>query len=401
MTSHPLLETARQSLLDGAHHLGLSLHDTERLLNPARLVEVSLAVSIGGKSRLLQAWRCQHSLKRGPAKGGVRYSPSVSRDEVVGLATIMTLKTALADLPFGGGKGGVKVAVHDLDQDDRLAVAEALAAGLGEVIGPDVDVIGPDVGTGPQDMDAFVSAWQKATGSDSIAAATGKSPERGGIDLRDGATAKGCRESIRMARERLDIGSETGVAIQGFGSVGRELARLLVDDGHTIVAVSDSSGGISSDDGLDLDELIEVKEETGSVVDATGEKVSSVDVLAHGAATIAVPAALQSVVDIDLAERMSAALVVEAANAPLDVGGMRRLAAKGTAVVPDTAANAGGVIGSFLEWRLNVEPGSGEPEIDELTARVQDANRAMWERSEADEVDLRTAASAVALERVL
>lgn len=399
--STSLFAGARSTLLGGARHLGLDGHAIDQLLAPERLLEVSLPVELSTGPRVVRAWRCQHDRSRGPGKGGVRYAPDVDADEVVGLATIMTLKNALADLPFGGAKGGVAIDAASLTDDDRRALAAALASALGRFVGPDEDILGPDVGTGSLDMDAFSAEWCHATGSASIAVATGKSADAGGIDVRDGATALGAREAVRVARERLDVDSGSGVAIQGFGAVGRRLAELLTDDGHAIVAVSDSGGGIEDPDGLDLTAVIEAKEAHGTVAEAPGRQIPSVDVLTTDAAPIVVPAALQGVVDISLADRISATVVVEAANGPTTVEGARRLLDRGVHVVPDLVANSGGVVGSYHEWRANrdgVE--AADDAAQDLVDRVARANDACWQRADDDGVDLRTAAAALALECV-
>jgi len=394
-----LLETARHSLTAGAQHLRLSQADLDRLIAPERSLEIGFELQLDGAPTQVKAWRVQHNLALGPGKGGVRYSPEVSQAEVTGLATIMTLKNALADLPFGGAKGGVRVDVGLLDEEGREAVAQALASGFGWFIGPDTDILGPDVGTGPDDMGAFTSAWQKVTGSDSRAVATGQPMDAGGIELRTGATAAGCADAIAVAREHSSLDTGARVAIQGFGALGRTLARLLSEAGHPIVAVSDSSGGIHDADGLDVAAVIEAKEEAGSVIEAKGKQIGSIEVLTCDA-DIVVPAALQSVIDIDLADQIQAALVVEGSNAPSTVEGIGRMKARGLTVVPDMAANAGGVIGSYHEWRTN----RGEPDDDpksDMRQRMMDLNRAMWDRAKSDDVDLRTAAAALALERTL
>ena len=319
MTRTDLLTAARDVVLDAGHHLRLGRADLEDLLEPHRLLAFTTVVTVDGRDELVRGWRCQHDVRLGAGKGGLRYSPDVSEDEVVGLATVMSIKNALADLPYGGAKGGVAVDARRLDDAGREQLAAGMAARLGRFVGPHDDVLGPDVGTGPADMDAFVEAWGDVTGSESVAVATGKSEAAGGIALRTGATARGVREAIDIARKRLDLGTDVGVAIQGFGSVGRELARLLAEDGHPIVGLSDSSGGIVDPDGLDLDTVIAAKDETGSVTEADGKAVGSADVLTAEAATIVVPAALQGVIDVDRADRITARLVVEAANGPCHV----------------------------------------------------------------------------------
>lgn len=400
----PLILAARGAVKAGADHLRLGTADFERLLGTDREVAFRIGVEIGGERRNLHGWRIQHDRTLGPTKGGMRYSPRVDRNEVTGLATLMTLKNALAELPFGGAKGGMAVSTGDLGADERNAVADAMAEALAGVVGPDIDILGPDMGTGSADMDRFATTWASVTGAESgRGVATGKSLDAGGIELRTGATARGCLQAIRVARKRADISPHVGVAIQGFGSVGSELAQLLLDDGHTIVAVSDSSGGIYDPDGLDLAAVIRAKTEGGSVIASGDERVSSIDVLTVAEASIVVPAALQATIDVDVAQAANADLVVEAANGPTTLDGARRLATRGVTVVPDIAANAGGVIGSYHEWLAATqdrECDAVHAEAD-LCARIDRSNAAMWDRAESEGIDLRTAASAIALERIL
>jgi len=402
-----LLRIARHALGSGAHHLGLSQHDIDRLLEPQRTLELSLPVTIQGKPRTVRAWRVQHNLARGPGKGGVRYASSVNVEEVTGLATIMSLKNSLAGLPFGGAKGGIAVDAGTLDDDDRIELARVFAEGLGLFIGPHTDILGPDVGTGSVDMDAVTHAWSAQQGVENAAIATGKSMDAGGIELRAGATARGCLEAARVARDQLDLSTDARVAIQGFGAVGRELALLLADDGHPIVAVSDSSGGVFADDGLDVQALAEQKEDGVSLADADSDadRIGSLDVLTCDT-DIVVPAALQGVVDADIADNLKASVVLEAANAPASLDGIRRLAHLDVTVVPDLAVNSGGVVGSFHEWRTNTgkssdDESSAEQAREDLISRVKEANENMWDRAESDSVDLRTAAVSLALEKIL
>lgn len=396
-----LLNTARHVLTQGAHHIRLGQADLDRLIAPTRSLGVRFGIEVGGANRVVEGWRVQHNLARGPGKGGVRYAADVHQDEVTGLATIMSLKNALAGLPYGGAKGGVRIDPSELDEQGRNDLAAALADALGDFVGPRRDILGPDVGTGSGDMAAFAHSWAGLGNSDAPASAvaTGKPLDAGGIEVRDGATALGCAEAIAVARDRLSIGTDAPVAIQGFGALGRNLAMLLADAGHPIVAVSDSSGGIYSPAGLDLAAVIDAKAETGSVANADGTRLDSLAVLTVDA-SIVVPAALQSVIDIDVADRLDADLVVEGSNGPTTVQGMQRLASRGLTVIPDFAANAGGVIGSYHEWLANLGEDDGDPEAD-LTKRMQDLNDSMWDRSERDGTDLRTAASAIALERIL
>ena len=405
-----LLATARHTIGLGASHLRLSEATIDQLLRPDRVVEVTIPFKAGGSEggdapQLVTAWRVQHDLRRGVGKGGIRYSSEANRHEVEGLAATMSIKNAVVDLPFGGAKGGVRIDPKPLDDEDRRRLAGLLARALGTVVGPELDVIGPDVGTGALDMDAFTAAWSPESGDGSRdvappAVATGKSIENGGIEARTGATAAGCFEAIRVAVDRHDVGAGR-VAIQGFGSVGRELARLLSEAGHPIVAVSDSSGGVYDSDGLDIETLAAHNADGDAITDSeVGDRIESMDVL-RAEADIVVPAALQSVIDADLGDDIAGRLVVEAANAPTTVRGLDRLAARDIVVVPDVVANAGGVVGSWLEWRHNCGQGLPDDPKAAIRERVADATRCVWDRADAESIDLRTAAAGTAIERIL
>jgi len=311
----------------------------------------------------------------------------------------MTLKNALASLPFGGAKGGVQVDTADLDDEARAQLADALAESLGLFVGPTTDILGPDVGTGAHDMAHFTEAWQRHTGSQSNAVATGKPLDKGGVAIRNGATAAGCAHAIAVARERIGLSTSASVAIQGFGALGQRLAELLAEAGHPIVAVSDSGGGIYNADGLDISAVVEAKKAGGSVTDADEDEIGSIEVLTTSA-DIIVPAALQSIIDVDIAQSITAELIVEGSNAPTTAAGVAQLHALGRIVVPDFAANAGGVIGSFYEWKANLGEDIDEPDTD-MSERMIALNNDMWDRSETDGIDLRTAAAAIAIERVL
>lgn len=399
MTTNALLNTAQFTIGLGADHLQLSDADRERLLAVDRQLAVRFMFDFDDGPEMVSAWRVQHDLRRGPGKGGMRYSPDVNLDEVTGLASIMSVKNSLAGLPFGGAKGGVSIDPSRLDDADRERLAGQLAKQFAGFVGPHVDILGPDVGTGPDDMRAFTAAWQNTMGADSTAVATGKPMDFGGIDVRIGATALGCAQAVRVARKFTGLDSSARVAIQGFGSLGAELASLLSDDGHPIVAVSDSGGGIRNADGLDIDAVRKAKSENGSVTSADGERIESLDALMTEA-DIVIPAALQSIIDHDLAGTIQASLVIEGSNAPSTINGIRAMNDRNITVVPDFAANAGGVIGSFHEWRTNLGEAFDDPRQD-MIDRTTLLNELMWERSQTDRTDLRTAASAMALEGIL
>jgi len=322
-------------------------------------------------------------------------SDSVNRAEVEALSLFMTLKTATADLPLGGGKGGIVVDPSTLTDAQREEVAGAFARGLVDVLGPDIDVAGPDVGTGPAEMDAMHRAWQEASGKDG-SPATGKSIDAGGLAYRSGATANGLEIVFAAFADRLDLGSSLRFSVHGFGSVGKALARRLTDRGHVLVGASDSGGAVVDPDGLDLDELIERKSESGSVSnDGTdGSAVLTVD------CDVLIPAALQGVIDAEVAAEVQAGLVLEGANGPCTWEGNLTLRERGVTVVPDILANAGGVSASFEEM-TPPEERDDEDTIDErFTERMRSASDMVWQTADERDLDLRTAAAVVALERI-
>ncbi|MEM1334077.1 MAG: Glu/Leu/Phe/Val dehydrogenase [Actinomycetota bacterium] len=404
MTDTILLDAARHAYDLGFDRLGCQ--DTERTLlwRPERVSELMIDLSdlvrpdADPSAGVVTAWRVLHSSRRGPGKGGVRFAADATRNEVQGLAALMTLKCALIGLPFGGGKGGVAIDWSVTDTERRDEVVDRLAQRLVDVLGPDTDVAGPDVGSGPAEMDALVRAARPRYGREASGVATGKSLEHGGIALREGATARGVATSVRTALDRL--GRRPGrVSIQGFGSLGRELARLLLDDGHTIVAVSDSSGTVHDPDGLDVSAVTDAKEEAGSFADA--ELVSGDADALTVPCELLVPAALEGAVDGSVARTTETALIVEGANGPCTVEALEFFAERDVVVVPDILANAGGVTASYFEWAVSLGRMSDDETGDAFEANLQFANDEVWDRvKEEGPAALRAAAASIALERV-
>lgn len=402
MRANDLLDHDVSTLLRGARHtyelgfeqLGLDGPRRADLWEPEHVGPITVDLETDDGVEQVAGWRVLHSTTRGPGKGGVRFAPDVTDDEVRGLAALMSLKCALVDLPFGGAKGGVRV--DPSRATDRSAFASRVAEAMLPLIGPDTDIVGPDVGTGPDDMMAFVDAAAGENGDRAAAIATGKPLDRGGIELRRGATAAGVKIALDTAVEHS---GESGrrVSIQGFGSLGRELARLLVDDGYEVVAVSDSSGTVADPSGIDVDQVSSAKDDHGSFANAglVGE---------HDALTvdcdIVVPGALQGAIDDDVARALRAGIVVEGANGPTTVDAAEILAERGVIVVPDVLANAGGVTASYYEWAVSLGEIDADATAEPFRGRLLDANEAVWTYSRTHGVDLRTAASATALERI-
>ncbi len=389
-TMDAMLEMAWRQVLRAAQFLDWPADRMNRFMAPERIVEV--AVPHPSSDEMVRAIRVQHSTTRGPAKGGVRMAGSVHRSEVEALALYMTLKTATVGLPLGGGKGGIVVDTDNLSDEQRTELTGRVAAALAPVIGPDSDVLGPDVGTGEQEMAAIDRSWRSATGRDG-SAATGKPVDAGGLELRDGATARGLEVVAESLIERRGIDGSLRFAVHGFGSVGRGIAERLCDQGHVLVAAADSGGTATDADGLDLEELVERKSESGSVAAGDQDPMSVMEV----SCDLLIPAALQGVIDQATAARMGASMVMEGANGPCTWAGSEVLRSRGIPVVPDIVANSGGVSASFEEMTDPSDRDDDDTISKRLDERIRGACETVWDVAESDGLDYRTAATVVAL----
>lgn len=332
------------------------------LINPKRTIHVRFPIHMDdGAIRTFHGFRVLHNRVRGPGKGGLRYHPDVTEAEVTALAAFMTWKTAVVDLPFGGAKGGVVCNPKELSRGELRRITRRFVTELGDNIGPHTDIPAPDVYTDQQTM-----AWIYDTfdmmhpGQNNLAVVTGKPLDIGGSVGRDEATARG---SLYATQQLLkhgvvpDLSTLDGarVAIQGYGNAGSHAARLFHEAGARIVAVSDSRGGICSDDGLEPDKVLARKNETGSVVGLPGSTaISNGELLAYNC-DILIPAALECQVRADNAADVKARLLVEDANGPLTIAADAILQEKNILVLPDIVANAGGVAVSYFEWVQNLE----------------------------------------------
>jgi glutamate dehydrogenase (NAD(P)+) len=332
------------------------------LINPKRTIHVRFPIHMDdGSIQTFHGFRVLHNRVRGPGKGGIRYHPDVTEAEVSALAAFMTWKTAVVDLPFGGGKGGVICNPKELSRGELRRITRRFVNELGDAIGPHTDIPAPDVYTDAQTM-----AWIYDTfdmmhpGQNNRAVVTGKPLELGGSVGRDEATARGSMYATQqLLRREVIPGMPTldgvRVAVQGYGNAGSIAARLFHDDGAVIVAVSDSHGGICSDEGLDPVKVLAHKKETGSVVGFPGSKeITNEELLAYDC-DILIPAALECQIRSDNADNVKAKLIVEAANGPMTVVADQILQAKGIHVLPDIVANSGGVVVSYFEWVQNLD----------------------------------------------
>jgi len=334
----------------------------EFLINPKRTIHVRFPVHMDdGSIKMFHGFRVLHSEVRGPGKGGIRYHPDVTEAEVTALATFMTWKTAVVNIPYGGGKGGVVCDPKKLSRSELRRITRRFVADLGDNIGPHTDVPAPDVYTNAQTMAWIYDTFdQFHPGQNNLAVVTGKPLEIGGSLGRDEATARGSWYATEQLLKRgavpgLDSLEGARIAVQGYGNAGSVAARLFHDAGGIILAVSDSRGGIGNDAGLDPGAVLAHKEETGSVVGYPGSTLlSNKDLLAYDC-DVLIPAALECQVRVDNAHDVKAKLIVEDANGPLTAAADEILQQRNVVVLPDILANAGGVVVSYFEWVQNLE----------------------------------------------
>ncbi|MFC7228633.1 Glu/Leu/Phe/Val dehydrogenase [Salinirubellus salinus] len=402
--SESALQTARRQLRRAADHLDIDPNVVERLNHPKRVHEVTVPIERDdGSVEVFTGYRAQHDSVRGPYKGGLRYHPEVTRDECVGLGMWMTWKCAVMDLPFGGAKGGVAVDPKDLSEAETERLTRRFAEEIRDVIGPTVDIPAPDMGTDPQTMAWLMDAYSMQEGETVPGVVTGKPPVIGGSEGRDAAPGRSvaivAREVVAYYGRAL---AETTVAVQGYGSVGANAARLLDEWGATVVAVSDVNGGVYDPDGLDTHAIPTHDEEPEGVLghDAPGT-VSNADLLELDV-DVLIPAAVGNVLTEANADRVAADIVVEGANGPTTTAADRVLAERDVAVIPDILANAGGVTVSYFEWLqdINRRAWSLERVHEELEQEMLTAWDVVREEVEARDVTWREATYIVALSRV-
>jgi glutamate dehydrogenase (NAD(P)+) len=358
-----------------------------------------------GTVRVFTGYRIQHSLARGPAKGGLRYSLGVNVDEVRALAMWMTWKCALVGLPFGGAKGGVVCDPLTLSDTELERLTRRFATELAILVSPEKDIPAPDIGTDARVMAWFMDTYSMHQGQTVPGVVTGKPVSIGGSEGRVEATGRGVAFCARQAAERLGVPLAGGrVAIQGFGNVGGVTARLLSEIGSRIVAISDVNGGIYNPDGLDVRALRVYAQEHGSIAGFPGTTPVSNAELLELECDVLVPAAIEGQITAENAPRLRCRLVAEAANGPTTPDADGILAQRGIAVVPDILCNAGGVIVSYFEWVQDLQQLFwAEDEVNVRLRRVMSkAFDAMWERSQTagQSQTLREAALDIAISRV-
>lgn len=399
-------ESARRQLEHAVEHLKLDPMLHARLSQPDRIVEVSIPLRMDdGSVAVFDGFRVQHNNLRGPYKGGLRYHPQVDMDEVKALAFWMTIKNALVDVPFGGGKGGIAVNPKELSEGELERLTREFTRKLYPVIGPELDVPAPDVNTNSKVMAWIRDEYEKISEEPSPAVVTGKPVEAGGSEGRTEATGLGGSFALLAILEKLGRKPEgLTVAIQGFGNVGSYLAEYLQKAGCKIVALADSKVGIHVPDGIpDIKAIERHKKETGIIGrgELPGEDISPEATLTLPV-DIIVPAALENALTGANAGKVHAAIVLEMANGPTTPEADEIFRERGITVIPDILANAGGVAVSYFEWYQNMygEKWSKEDVVTKLEKKMRAAASAVFEEAAERKESLRDAAYVLALKRL-
>jgi glutamate dehydrogenase (NAD(P)+) len=387
-----------------AEYLKLDQGLRQILRTPKRVLEVSIPTKMdNGQVKVFSGYRVQHNVARGPAKGGIRYHPAVTLDEVKALAAWMTWKTATVNIPYGGGKGGVicdpkRMTKSELERMTRRYTSEILP-----LIGPEKDIPAPDMYTDAQTMAWIMDTYSMTKGYSSLGVVTGKPLSIGGSEGRNEATARGCLVAVEEAcRVKKMSVRGSSVAIQGFGNAGSLAAKLFSEKKARVIAISDSRGGVFNSRGIDPLKAMRYKERSGTVVGMPGTSRISNDELLAMKCDILIPAALENVITLNNADQIKAKIVAEAANGPTTPHADEVLARKGIMLLPDILANAGGVTVSYFEWVQDLQSFFwSEAEVNaKLESVMRRAFAEVHESARKHRTHMRTGAYCLAVGRV-
>jgi glutamate dehydrogenase (NADP+) len=405
MIVRSMLDQALPRLNEAARHLNIDGDVLEKLKYPRETTQVRLMIRMDdGSRKSFMAWRCRYDDTRGPTKGGIRFHPDSTADEVETLAFWMTFKCAVMNLPYGGGKGAVRVDPHGLSKAELERLSRAYIKAFSRIIGPDRDIPAPDVYTNSMIMGWMADEYSSVVGESTPAVITGKPIALGGSLGREDATARGGYYLVRHLAEDIGLMSGARVAVQGFGNAGQHIARLLDADGYRVVAVSDSQGGVHCPTGLDVDRLLAAKQ-VGSVTALAGSDavraIAAEDLVAVDC-DLLVPAAFEGLIHHRNAADIKARIILELANGPITPEADEILAGKNVIVLPDILANAGGVTVSYFEWVQNRQGYYWT--IEEVHARLKSImeteGAAIWRLAADRNISARKAAYVHALARL-
>src|SRR5687767_7794827 len=397
-------EIAKQQFNRAADYLDLEPSMRHVLENAKRQLIVSIPVKMdGGDVQVFEGFRVQHNIARGPAKGGIRYHPNVTLDEVKALASWMTWKCATVGIPYGGGKGGVICDPKSLSRNELERLTRRYAFEIAPIIGPDRDIPAPDVYTDEQTMAWIMDTISMVRGHTELGVVTGKPISLGGSQGRSEATARGCLYTLREAcrLKNMDL-KGSRVAIHGFGNAGANIAHMVADDGAKVVAICDSNTGLYSESGIDVREAIRYKKQNETLVGLPGAKeIGCTDVLTVDC-DILLPSALENAITLENVHDVKAKIIAELANGPTTPASDRVLADKGVFLVPDILANAGGVTVSYYEWVQDQYSFFwSEKQINEtLEQTMRTAFSAVYDTAQRYDTDMRTGGYILAVDRV-
>ncbi len=407
MVAHQSMFDAVLARLDAAAKtMNLSEEVSRVLRNPQKLVKVSLPITMdNGKVEVFEGYRCIHSTYLGPSKGGIRFAMDVNQDEVMALAAWMSFKCAVANLPYGGGKGGVKCDPRKLSVGELERITRAYTVAMRDVFGVDKDIPAPDMGTSGREMAWILDEFNKIHGEDNPGVVTGKPIILGGSLGRDAATGRGVMINTLAALKKANIinPKDATAAVQGFGNVGGHAARLLAEQGIKIVAISDHTGAFYNEKGIDIKAALEYAAKNERVLKGFkgGTEITNEDLLTCKC-DVLVPAALQNVITEEIAHKIHAKIVVEGANGPTVPEADHVLNEKNILVVPDILANSGGVTVSYFEWVQN-KMGYYWPEAEvnaKHDANMELAFESVWTNARDYKTSMRIAAYITALKKI-
>ena len=393
-------------LAEASKHIVNSVSDgiLEMITTPWREIVVSCPIKMdNGNTKVFKGYRIQHNAVRGPYKGGVRYHPGANQDEVKALSSLMTWKTALVDIPFGGAKGGIQVSPGKLSKSELLNLTKRYTLSIDKFLGPNTDIPSPDLGTNAQTMAWMMDAYGSVHGyTPSIV--TGKPVELGGSIGRDSATGRGVVYIIDEICKKSNIEpNNQALVIQGFGQVGKWIAKLAFDKKYKIIAISDVSGGIYDNNGINIDELIKHYNLNKTFKDYKNVNSITNDELLNLKCDFLVPAAIERVINANNANDIKCEFVIEAANHPVTPEADEILQSRNIDVFPDTLVNSGGVIVSYFEWIQNLYQHHWE--IDrvnsELKKIITKAFDEVYEKSRRNKINYRLSALSIGLDRVI
>ena len=397
-------EISKAQFNRAADFLNLDASLRNVLQSPKRQLIVSIPVKMdGGDVQVFEGYRVQHNIARGPAKGGIRYHPNVSLDEVKALASWMTWKCATVGIPYGGGKGGVICDPKRMSRDELERLTRRYAFEIAPIIGPDRDIPAPDVYTDEQTMAWIMDTISMVRGHTELGVVTGKPISLGGSQGRSEATARGCLYTLREACRVKDLSLKGArVSIHGFGNAGANISHMVAADGARVVAICDSKVGLYAENGIDIQEALRHKKETSSLKGMRGVKEIACDDVLTVDCDILLPSALENAITMANVGKVKAKIIAELANGPTTPGADRVFAEQGVFLVPDILANAGGVTVSYYEWVQDQYSFFwSEKQINEtLEQAMKTAFDSVYETATRYDTDMRTGAYILAVDRV-